>query len=61
MTTQTLNKHPRLVTALQLALLLVVFQGVLGTTPTGQLSLDAAASSSPAYLLGASQLIQADH
>lgn len=48
MTTQTLNKHPRLVTALQLALLVVVFQGVIGTTPTGHLGVDSAAGASAA-------------
>ena len=59
MTTQTLNKHPRLVTALQLALLVVVFQGVIGTTPTGHLGVDALAGSSAAYLSEAVSFNQA--
>ncbi len=34
MNLQSLNHRPRLATALQLALLILVFQGVVATTPT---------------------------
>lgn len=33
MNLQSLNHHPRLTTALQLALLMVIFQAVVQTTP----------------------------
>lgn len=61
MTTQTLNKHPRLVTALQLALLVVVFQGVIGTTPTGYLGINTAAGSGAAYVSEAVSFTHAEH
>ena len=50
MTIQTINKHPRLVRTLQLALLVGIFQAVISTSPSGHLGAEAAASGTASYL-----------
>ena len=58
MNTRQLANRTRLATALQVALLLIVFQGVVATTPSTPLRIDAAVESSPAQLLGSIPLNQ---
>jgi hypothetical protein len=58
MDTRQLTNRPRLTIALQLALLVIVFQGVVATTPTTPLNSDVAAVSAPAQLFGAIPLSQ---
>jgi hypothetical protein len=56
-TLQANNRSPRAI-VLQLALLAIVFQGVVATTPTIPLNGDVAAVSAPAQLFGAIPLSQ---
>ncbi len=58
MNTLQSKNRPRRAIVLQLALLAIVFQGVVATTPTTPLNGDVAAVSAPAQLFGAIPLSQ---